>query len=201
MRIVAGQWGGRRLNPLSGRGVRPTQDRVREAVFSILQMDVPDAVVLDLFSGCGSIGIEALSRGAEWCVFVERDRGTRRVLEENLAQTRLAEFCDVIEGDVFGCLGRIKRIDRRFRLIFADPPYPMWRDPDGRGRVVGFLDTLVGEDLVPEDARFVVHHDPKDSAPQTTGHLELTDQRKYGRSAISMYAVTATPGSAESSRT
>ncbi len=119
---MAGTAGGRRLTAPAGSSTRPTTDRVREAVFNALgSMDVVQgAVVLDGFAGSGALGIEALSRGAASCTFVERDRSARVVVEANLAATGLDAGARVIGGDVHDHLARTSE---RFDLVLLDPPH------------------------------------------------------------------------------
>jgi 16S rRNA (guanine966-N2)-methyltransferase len=120
VRIIAGRWKGHGLKALSVKGVRPTTDRVREAWMSALGADVSDAKVLDLFSGSGALGLEALSRGAESVVFVERTRGALGVLRANIELLGATEQCTVVDRDVFGFLsGPLDDFD----LALADPPY------------------------------------------------------------------------------
>ena len=119
MRVIAGSAGGVRL-AVSKRGVRPTMDRVKAAIFSSLGDTIIGASVLDLFAGSGALGIEALSRGASSVLFVEEDRQSIEVIEKNLAKTRL-EGC-VRRQDVFDFL-RISSGIAKFHVVFADPPY------------------------------------------------------------------------------
>jgi 16S rRNA (guanine966-N2)-methyltransferase len=124
MRVIAGSAKGVRLGPVAA-GVRPVSDRAREGLFSSVAGDVPGARVLDLFAGTGSLGIEALSRGAELAVFVERSRAAVRTLRDNLGRTGLADRARVVTGDV---LGFVMRDDNRagpFGLVLADPPYDL----------------------------------------------------------------------------
>ena len=119
MRVIAGSAGGVRL-AVSKRGVRPTMDRVKAAIFSSLGDTIIGARVLDLFAGSGALGIEALSRGASSVLFVEEDRQSIEVIQKNLAKTRL-EGC-VRRQDVFDFL-RISSGIAKFHVVFADPPY------------------------------------------------------------------------------
>ena len=119
MRVIAGSAGGVRL-AVSKRGVRPTMDRVKAAIFSSLGDTIIGASVLDLFAGSGALGIEALSRGASSVLFVEEDRQSIEVIQKNLAKTRL-EGC-VRRQDVFDFL-RISSGIAKFHVVFADPPY------------------------------------------------------------------------------
>jgi len=121
MRVTGGRLGGRRL-AAAPSGVRPTADRVREALFARLG-DLDGACVLDLYAGTGALGIEALSRGAERVVFVERSRASLAVLRGNLDALELADATRVVAGDVRAALRRLARDAERFDLVLADPPY------------------------------------------------------------------------------
>lgn len=121
MRVVAGSLRGRRLLAPPGTATRPTTDRVREAVFNALASRglVDGARAADLFAGSGALGLEALSRGAEHCTFVERDRLALQALQDNLRELGVAERATVITGDVLASTHRLAAVD----LAFADPPY------------------------------------------------------------------------------
>jgi pantetheine-phosphate adenylyltransferase/16S rRNA (guanine(966)-N(2))-methyltransferase RsmD len=121
VRVIAGTARGTRLAPVP-RGVRPTSDRVRESVFNSLGQFF-DGDVLDLYAGTGALGIEALSRGSERAVFVEKDRRALGVIRENLRRARVADRAEVVAGDVGRVLDRMLTDGRQFNLIFADPPY------------------------------------------------------------------------------
>ncbi|MBA2616764.1 MAG: pantetheine-phosphate adenylyltransferase [Rubrobacter sp.] len=142
MRVIAGTAGGVRLAPVP-KGVRPTGDRVREGVFNSLGQFFDGGNVLDLYAGTGALAIEALSRGCERAVFVEKDRAARKTISENLGRTGFAEQSEVVAVDVGRAVERFAWQGRRFDLIFADPPY---RIP--RSEVGGILDRL-GALLVP----------------------------------------------------
>jgi 16S rRNA (guanine966-N2)-methyltransferase len=121
MRIVAGRWRGRRIRPPSDSRVRPTADRVREAWMSIVQPDLPDAHVVDLFAGSGALGLEALSRGAAHATFVEVAPRSLRALAENIAALGAGADADVRRGDA---LAFARKLDAAaFDIAFADPPY------------------------------------------------------------------------------
>lgn len=121
MRIIAGRWRGRRLRPLKGRGTRPTTDRVRESWMAALGADLQDARVLDLFSGSGALGLEALSRGAQHVTFVEKARGPLSTLQENIRILDAGPWVRVVRGDA---MPFVRRLDEgAFHLALADPPY------------------------------------------------------------------------------
>lgn len=123
MRIIAGQWRGRRLRVPPGEQVRPTQGKVREALFARLGERVPGAVVLDLFAGSGALGLEALSRGAESVTFVERARPALQALRRNIEELKAEDRSVVIAADVFAFLDQRVGVPTGVTLLLADPPY------------------------------------------------------------------------------
>jgi 16S rRNA (guanine966-N2)-methyltransferase len=177
MRVIGGAFGGRRLKAPRGRRTRPTSDRVREALFSLLG-DVSGAVVLDLFAGAGGLGIEALSRGAERAVFVERSRAALAALHDNLASLGLgAEAVQVHAADALHYLRRAQRRSDTYDLVFIDPPYSR------AGEMGAELSTLLPPLLQPR-ARIVVESDRR--APLALqAPLEL--QRTYGDTSIRIH--------------
>ncbi len=120
MRVITGKARGVQLKTPEGMKTRPTADRVKEAMFSIIQFDVPGAKVLDLFGGTGQLGIEALSRGADRAVFVDAGEDACKLIKENLKRARMEGQGTVIRGDYLTYLERCKE---KFSLVFLDPPY------------------------------------------------------------------------------
>jgi 16S rRNA (guanine(966)-N(2))-methyltransferase RsmD len=120
MRVISGDHRGRRLKTLTGEHTRPTSEKVKEAMFSILQFDLEGRRVLDLFAGSGQLGIEALSRGARECVFVENDRKALGVVAENIEKCKLEESAKPVFSDYASYL---KRGGEKFDIILIDPPY------------------------------------------------------------------------------
>ena len=120
MRVITGKARGVALKTPDGLLTRPTSDRVKEALFSIIQFDIPGARVLDLFGGTGQLGIEALSRGAIKAVFVDEREDACRLIKENLRRTRLEQDAQVVRSDY---LSYLDRCGERFDIIFLDPPY------------------------------------------------------------------------------
>lgn len=129
MRIITGKARGVRLDAPTGENTRPTSERAKEAIFSMLQFELEDRQVLDLFAGSGQLALEAVSRGAAHAVLVERDRAASEIIKKNTLKTRLAPECEVICADYTEFL-RNCRGKRRFDLIFLDPPYAMKLIPD-----------------------------------------------------------------------
>src|SRR5574344_1343880 len=120
MRVITGSARGRRLNELKGTQTRPTTDKVKESIFNCIQFDVEDARVLDLFAGTGQLGIEALSRGAQSAVFVDRRTDAVKLIRENLALCRLSDRAQGVCGDSMGYLSSLRT---KFDIVFLDPPY------------------------------------------------------------------------------
>lgn len=169
MRIVAGKWRGRRLTPPADRSIRPTADRVREAWMNILQTELPDARVLDLFAGSGALGIEALSRGASEAVFVELAPRSIHVLQTNLAALGAGGEARIHRGDAFRYLAR--RTWDPFDIAFADPPYGL-----------GLAERVARQWLEEPFARILgIEHEKKIQLP------EGSDRREYGDTVVTFY--------------
>ena len=180
MRVIAGTLGGRQLRAPRGDATRPTSDRVREALFSVLG-DVGGAVVLDLYAGTGALGIEALSRGAARAVFVESARAALRSLRENLASLGLADFARVFGAPAARVLGEAARLGP-FHLVLADPPYAEAE------RALALLERLaeMPEALAP-GARLVLEHASRDRP--TASRLLPRARKVYGDTALSFFDV------------
>jgi 16S rRNA (guanine966-N2)-methyltransferase len=182
LRVIAGEFRGRRLIAPQGRGVRPTSERVREAVFSILGARVNGARVLDLFAGTGALGFEALSRGARETVMVESAPESIRAIKENARALGVTDRVEIVPGDAREIPGPD---DRSFDLIFADPPY-------GESALVAVLDAVGRRGRLAPDGIMIVEHEREVEPPQATAHLNRCDQRLYGRTAISLYVRSRT---------
>ena len=123
MRIIAGEFRGRKISRPEGADVRPTKDRVREAVFSMIAADVPGSRILDLYAGSGAYGLEALSRGAEEAVFVDNSGSCVSAMEENIRIIGVGDRSDIIRRDAELAVEDMGEQKEKFGLIFADPPY------------------------------------------------------------------------------
>jgi 16S rRNA (guanine(966)-N(2))-methyltransferase RsmD len=185
MRVIAGAAKGRRLRALPGRAVRPTADRVKEALFSIVQsrFDLAGASLLDLFAGTGALGIEGLSRGARSAVFVERDHAARRVLAANLAACGFAAHGRVMSlaGNFSQALATLAGGGERFDGVLMDPPY-------GRGLADLALARVAAAAVVEPGGWVVVEHHVDDALAQTYGALQLTALRRYGKTAVALFS-------------
>lgn len=178
MRVIAGRLGGRRLQAPPGRArTRPTSDRVKEALFSMLG-DLRGAVALDLFAGTGALGIEAISRGAKRVVFVERDRVAVQALQANLAALGLAvPEAEVRVGDALVALRAARRAGETYDLVFVDPPYGQTRE------LAGELSALLPALLAPA-GRVVVESDRRTPAELP---LEVVQRKRYGDTTITIH--------------
>ena len=179
MRVIAGCARGMRLQAPPTH-TRPSTDRLREALFSILQARLEGAHILDLFAGSGALGIEALSRGAEKAVFVEEDRIAVKTLKKNLEQVRLAGRAAVLECDVFAYLKSPRMV---FDIVLADPPYASNADCDLAANLLS--DSRLSE-LLSDDGLVVIEVEAERENPVAPG-WEVIDRRVYGSSAILFY--------------
>jgi len=195
MRVIAGRLGGRRLRAPAGRVTRPTSDRVKEAVFAMLD-DVAALRVLDLFAGTGALGIEALSRGAAAAVFVERDAGAVKVLSANLAALGIApELVEVRRADALEALRAAASRQETYDLVFIDPPYGRARpaspasDAPSAERWGAELSAILPALLSP-GARVVVESDrraPLELSREGAAELALERNRRYGDTSITIH--------------
>lgn len=175
MRVITGTARGRRLKTLEGRDVRPTTDRVKEALFSIIQFEVEGSTVLDMFAGSGQLGIEALSRGASKAVFVDLDKRAVSVIQENLEHTGLADRAEVYNAD---SLMFVRNRGERFDIALLDPPY-------GTGVLQRALEAAAG--CVRENGVIICELPEKEELPQTIGNFELRRRYRYGKTELAVY--------------
>jgi 16S rRNA (guanine(966)-N(2))-methyltransferase RsmD len=181
MRIIAGRNRGARLVAPRGLGSRPMLDRVRTALFDVLG-DMEGLRVLDLFAGTGSLGLEALSRGAASCLFVESSRPALTALEKNVEQLRLADRVLIARGDVFHFL---RVLEERFDLVFFDPPYAMFRG-SARPRTLEHLGSVRRRNLAP-GGRLVLHVPSRLLAEEEIGRVGTAKERAWGSSAVFLF--------------
>lgn len=178
MRVVGGKLGGVILKAPAGCRVKPTADRVKEALFNILRPDLYQATVLDLYAGVGSLGIEALSRGAKSALFVERSPQIARYLKENLKKTKLEAQAEVWVTDVEKAIHKLKRAQKQFFLIFLDPPYKISQEK---------LRSNLSEAafLMDRGGWVILEHSSKRQF-EVEG-LNLVDKRRYGDTTLSFF--------------
>ena len=180
MRIIAGRWKGTKLLSPSGDKTRPTTDRVKESVFSILGNRIENARVLDLCAGTGNLGLEALSRGAESAVFVEKSGKASSLIRENCAKVGTGHI-RILCGDALRFIRKWDHTDEPFSLIFFDPPYR-----GGLYRPV--LEAIDQSPVLSENGIIVVEHGRDQELDGTYQTLAVIDNRRYGDTQISLLA-------------
>ena len=178
MRVIGGSLKGRKLATIRGRIIRPTADRLREAIFNILADRVEKAVVLDLFAGTGALGIEALSRGAQSAVFVDKSKSALAVLKKNIRYCAVQENATIIKWDILKNLKCIKSFDPAFDLVFLDPPY-------NKDCIKPVLNTLYRNGALEKGACLVIEHSDTEPVPRELPVFNITDERRYGRTLVS----------------
>jgi 16S rRNA (guanine(966)-N(2))-methyltransferase RsmD len=181
MRVIAGRAKGRRLSAPKGRELRPTADRVKEALFNILPHDLSGKKVLDLFAGTGNLSIEALSRGAEEAVLVDASSEAAEVIGKNLLTLQFAAKSRVLNASVFKTMRMLARRGEKFDLIFIDPPY----DKELVGET---LKAIAKEELLEESGTAVAEHSVREKVDERYGTLALADQRRYGDTRLSFFS-------------
>jgi 16S rRNA (guanine966-N2)-methyltransferase len=186
MRIIAGRHRGRRLAAPEGMGTRPMTDRVRENLFNLLTGRVAGGVVLDLFAGSGALGLEALSRGAAWCTFVERAGPAAKTLRSNLSVLGLEDRARLERRDALDPGPWIRPPGaERYTLLFADPPYRMTTDPQGRQNLARMAGRMAELDVLAPGAAAMLRTQrgtPIEDAPWPG--FETEDARTYGTTTL-----------------
>lgn len=176
MRVITGSARGRVLKELQGMETRPTTGKVKESLFSIIQFDIEGRRVLDLFAGTGQLGIEALSRGAAECVFIDRRPDAVRLIQENLALCRLADRARVRQGDALPYL----RSGEKFDLIFLDPPY-------ASGLLEQALEEIARFDICRRHGIIVAESAADKVLPPLSAPYEVHREYRYGKIKLTVY--------------
>ena len=188
MRIISGRARGKKLVEFAGARVRPTADRVREALFSILTSrlgSLHGCKVLDLFAGTGALALEALSRGAQSAIFVDTHPESIKIIQTNIEGCRMSDCTQVLRGELPAALALTVK-GGPFELIFLDPPY-------AQGLAQATLTRIEALELLSARGIIVVETEKGEVLPEQIGSLAQTDQRHYGVSAITLYERTTLP--------
>ncbi len=186
MRIITGRARGVQLQAPAGENTRPTGERAKEAIFSMLQFEIEDRQVLDLYAGSGQMGLEAVSRGAAHAVLVDSARDAVEIIKKNALKTKLALECEILCSDDATFL-RNSRGRRRFDLIFLDPPYAKQLIPGALRRLLEYRIMQVGSTVVCESAK------PEDvfgGDEALAGRFELLRQARYGAEYVTLLRLT-----------
>ena len=175
MRVISGNSRGKKLIALDSKNTRPTLDRVKEALFSKIQYELQDAIVLDLFAGTGALGIEALSRGAKEAVFCDKAPEAIKVIKQNVENTRNLEKSIIINKDYSLVLEKMQKLNKKFDIVFLDPPYKTNFAIEG-------LKKIIMSNLLTEDGIIIIETDDvnKEKEILEIEKAEIFDKRKYG---------------------
>lgn len=176
MRIIGGTMRGTKLYTLEGENTRPTLDRVKEALFSKINFELQDAVVLDLFSGSGSLGLEAISRGAQKSYLCDNSRDAIKIINQNIEKTRAKDKVTLFNMDYENALSEMKSKDLKFDIVFLDPPYKT-NFAENAAKII------IENGLLNDEGLIVLETDDKEKVLKTldTNILEINDIKKYGR--------------------
>ena len=178
MRIIAGEFKGRRLHCLEGKQTRPTSDRLRETIFNILSFRTQHAVVLDLFSGTGAMAIEALSRGADFALLVDDSPQAISLITRNIRSLGLDNKARVRRWNITHNLNLLRNVRPLFSLVFMDPPY-------NRNMIDPTVHHLLQSASLAEQACIIIEHSVLDAVSFDHPELNLYDQRTYGKTMLS----------------
>lgn len=180
MRIIAGKAKGRKLIPPATMETRPTLDRVKEAMFSIIQGYIPEAVVVDVFAGTGSLGLEAASRGAKEVYLVDKSSVTFPLLKENVNTLKFNDFCYPLNMDSYDALRMLAKKNKKFDLIFIDPPYCKEMIPEA-------LKLIEENKMLQEDGIIVTKIDSIEEIYEGYKDIKIVRSKKYGNTTVCFY--------------
>ena len=182
MRVISGRARGTKLKTIESMSTRPTLDRVKESLFNILQKDITEKNVLDLFAGSGALGIEALSRGANKAYFSDSNPEAVKVIKENLTKTRFIDYSKVYNMSYEKAITKMSNENVKIDIVFIDPPYRL-------GIAANSIKLIIQNDLLNENAIIIVETDEKEilelkNLNKELQKIEITDLRKYGRASL-----------------
>ena len=177
MRIISGKARGTKLYTLDSMNTRPTLDRVKESIFNIIQSEIEDAIVLDLFAGSGAIGLEMLSRGAQKAILCDKSKDAIEIIKKNIEKTHMNQKAEVYNLDFNSCLEKIK--NQKFDLIYIDPPY-------NTDYIAQSLKKITELDIIKQEGKIILETDDEQRILKEIENIdvEIVDKRKYGRATI-----------------
>ena len=176
MRIISGTARGTKLFTLEGLDTRPTLDRVKEPLFNIINYDLEDAVVLDLFAGSGALGLEAISRGAKKVFLCEKNRNAANIVEKNIEKTKFQDQAILIRNDFEKAISFIEQLNEKIDVVFIDPPYKT-------DLIKKSLEKILDSDILNDDFIIIAETDEPERILKDINILNINvfDTRKYGR--------------------
>ena len=177
MRIISGTARGTKLFTLEGLETRPTLDRVKESIFNIIQSQIRDAVILDLFAGSGAIGLEMLSRGAKKAILCDKSKSAMEIIKKNIEKTHMAEKVKLYNLDFEKCIEKLK--NDKFDIIYLDPPY-------NTDYIMKSLNKILDLELINSNGLIILETDDEERILEDIKHIKvkIVDKRKYGRATI-----------------
>ncbi len=184
MKITGGKDRSRLIKTPRLKDIRPTLDKIRKAIFDILQNEIADKVILDLFSGSGAIGLEAISRGAKIVYFIEREKACIDVINENIELLKYEDRANVLRGDVFKAIREFGEIREKFDIIIMDPPYR-------RDLAKKALLKISVYDIIKPSGFVIAEHSKTEKLPERIDLLQLYRQISYGDTVLSFYRLGA----------
>ena len=184
MRIISGKARGTRLYTLDGIDTRPTLDRVKESIFNIIQNDIKDSIILDLFSGSGAIALEFISRGAKKAIICEKSKEAINIINKNIEKTHFKDYVQIYNKDFENCLKDLS--GQKFDYIYLDPPYKT-------NYVFKALNLILDLNLIDETSKVIIETDDEERILDDLEkiNIEIIDKRKYGRAYIIFVKVNA----------
>jgi 16S rRNA (guanine966-N2)-methyltransferase len=180
VRVIAGEAKGRTLKAVPGMNTRPTTDKVKEAIFSMIGPYFDGGMALDLFAGTGGLGIEAWSRGIERTVFIDREKISVDTIRLNVETAKMGSAAEIYRNDAERALKALAKRGQRFRLVFLDPPYKMVT-------MDSLMAQLAANEMLEQDAIIVVEHDAAHAYPEQLEQFDRIKHAKYGDTAVSIY--------------
>ncbi len=181
MRVIAGSSKGKIIKAPKGFHTRPTSDRVKEALFSMIHFYVPGSIVLDLFSGTGSLGIEALSRGAETVYFVDNHPMSIKIIKDNIDSVGFLVKSVVLFCNAQKAIKKLAFLKKQIDIIFMDPPY-------NQDHILPCIHAVAENNILKRSGLIVVEHDQKDYLPEHIEVFSKIKEKKYGNTIITIYA-------------
>ncbi|RWR08212.1 16S rRNA (guanine(966)-N(2))-methyltransferase RsmD [Siminovitchia fortis] len=180
MRVISGNCKGRKLKSVPGKSTRPTTDKMKETIFNWIGPYFSGGSCLDLYAGSGGIGLEALSRGMDFAIFVDNNKQAIHTIKTNVSICGMDDKCEIYNNDSERALRAIDKRKLQFDLIFLDPPYK-------RQKLESLLEMIEKKSLLKQSGCIICEHDPEVALPETIGGLEQVKSASYGMSSLAMY--------------
>lgn len=184
MRVITGEYGGRRLKAVPGESTRPTTDKIKESLFNMIGPYFDGGNCLDLFAGSGGLAIEAVSRGMDKAVLIDKAPAAIKVIQENIAVTKEKEKFKVIRGDAARVIKNLKSEEQVFDLVFLDPPY-------AKQQIISQIEELLDNKMLTPEALIVCEVDKKVDLPEAIKNARVYKSAEYGITKIMIYELVS----------